>query len=439
MRDPFATLKKAPLHYPEIFRVWLPKTNAYVINQPELAQHVLQKNAKNYPKDTFYEYLALLFGKGLITNEGEDWRKQRILMQPAFHRKSLEKISKIVVEATLEMLKRWKTLEGESISFTREISRLTIDIVTRSMFSADVSHEQVRMFAHNLNYLNDTVDQLATQPFSLPWKVPTPRYQKSRRYIQEMDGLINGIIHNRKEKSNSSGDLLQLLLDARYEESGQAMTDKQIRDEVMTVFAAGHETTVNALTYTWFLLQKHPEELEKLKQESLPMAKFREPQFSDLPKLEFGLQVINESMRLYPPVVIVSRKALQEDQIGEYYIPTEKTVLINIAGMHHHPEYWENPTQFHPDRFANFDLKGTNRFLFLPFGGGPRICIGNNFAMMEMQLINALLASRVEMELISQEIHPEPKVTLKPREDLMIQLKKIKTVPTAQPSGNGYS
>jgi cytochrome P450 len=230
----------------------------------------------------------------------------------------------------------------------------------------------------------------------------------------------------KKDKHDEHIDLLQLLLNARYEDNGTGMTDAQLRDEIITIFVAGHETTVNALSWTWYLLKQNNAEEQKLKEESLKFTSKREPSFEDLPDMNYGKQVINESMRLYPPVVGVSRKSIAESMIGNYIIPAGADIGVNIASIHRHPEFWQNPHEFEPQRFENFDIKGINRFTFMPFGAGPRICIGNNFAMMEMQLINAMLSNRVEMELVSKNIKPVTLFTLKPGNGVMVHLKKIK-------------
>ena len=426
MSNIFLMLTKAPIHYPEAFMTRIPGKRVYVISNPDLAQHILQKNYRNYPKAKGYEILQLLLGKGLVTNEGDNWHKQRTLIQPAFHRETLKRISEITTSSTNQLLHRWKAKEGETINFTREMAEVTIDIVAKSLFTTDVTAENIQTIWRNVNYLNISADAMLRNPFHLPWVIPTPGHIKMKRYIAELDELVFGIINRRKLEKKPPPDLLQLLLEARYEETGTGMSDLQIRDEVMTIFMAGHETTVNALSWTWYLLKKHKEVEEKLKEESLKFAGDYDPVFEDFPKMAYGKQVTNESMRMYPPVPVVGRTALQPDEMGEYHVPTGVELAINIAGIHHHPAYWQNPYEFSPQRFEHFDLKGENRFIFMPFGGGPRICIGNNFAMMEMQLINAILSARVEMELVSHDVRPVALITLKPENGVVMKLKKVK-------------
>ena len=427
MKNIFGMLSRAPEKYPDILMTGIPGIRrVYVVNHPDIAQHVLQKSYRTYPKANGYEVLALLLGKGLVTNEGDNWHKQRTLIQPAFHRETLRRISAITVSSTNHLLNKWKGQEGQTINFTREMAEVTIDIVAKSLFTTDVNANHIQTIWRNVNFLNESADALLRNPLHLPWFLPLPSYRKMRRYIAELDDIVYGIINKRKQEKNPPPDLLQLLLEARYEETGTGMTDLQIRDEVMTIFMAGHETTVNALSWTWYLIKQDKEVEDKLKEESIKVAGERDPLFEDVPGLHYGKNVMNESMRLYPPVPVVGRNARQDDELGPYFVKAGTEVAINITGLHHHPAYWPEPFAFKPQRFDNFDMKGDNRFVFMPFGGGPRICIGNNFAMLEMQLINAMLSARVDMELVSLDVKPKALITLKPDNGVVMKLKKVK-------------
>lgn len=417
-------LKNSSQRYPDIFRFRLVHREAYVINHPELAQYVLQENHKNYLKGEAYQVLALLLGNGLINSEGDFWKRQRRLAQPAFHRDTLKRVCSIVTDSTLKLLHRWKNLEGQTINFTREMAALTIEIVARALFTADVTPADISTVWQNVNYLNQMAMRMVRNPLALPFWAPLPSYLKAKRSIENLDCLVFGIINKRKRGEASAPDLLQLLLEARDEETGEGMTERQLRDEVMTIFLAGHETTVNALSWTWYLLQQHPAELEKLKAESAQYSG-RPINFEDVPALKTGRHIINESMRMFPSVYAIGRKMIDDDVIGSYHVSSRARVLVNIIGMHHHPQYWSEPSRFLPSRFENFDMKGGNRFVYIPFGGGPRICIGNNFALMEMQIINALLSQHVELELLSRDIKPLPQITLKPGAGVMMRVRKV--------------
>jgi len=330
----------------------------------------------------------------------------------------------IVTSSAERLLQNWKSKEGSVINFTHDMAWLTIDVVSKTLFTTDVSDGQIQMIWNNLNFLNEAGSKMLRNPFHIPWKYPHPRYVKARKKIGTLNELIYGIINKRKQQQSPHRDLLQMLIEARYDD-GSGMTDEQIRDEVMTVFVAGHETTVNALSWTWYCLKKNEEYELKLKAESAQFALNRQPLFEDIPAMKYGWQVMNEAMRLYPPVPGIGRTIVQTDVAEGFELQARKKLAINITGLHHHPQYWEKPFEFYPAHFENFELKGDNRFIFMPFGAGPRICIGNSFAMLEMQLINAMLSSRVDMELVSKEIKPEPLITLKPGEGVIMQIEKV--------------
>ena len=425
-RDRFGLLHKSPAKYPDVFSFRVPGRKVMVINNHEMVQHILVRNMRNYQKDHGYKILALVLGNGLVTNtDHNSWRKQRTLLQPPFHRESLQGMCENVTTSVDSLLQKWKTKEGQEINFSHDMAWLTIDIVCKTLFSSEVTDDDIKMVWRNLNFLNEGAIDMINNPLHIPWRFPLPRYIKGRKYIAQFDELIYGIINKRKLQKDPPRDLLQLLMEARYEDNGEGMSDLQIRDEIMTVFLAGHETTVNALSWTWYLLKKHPEREQKLYEESAQFAD-KSPGFYDLPNLQYGSFVMNEAMRIYPAVPAIGRAAIEDEVVNGYLIKANTITVLNISGLHHHPAHWQNPYEYNPERFRNLDLKGENRFKFMPFGGGPHICIGNNFAMMEMQLINAMLSSRVEMELVSKEIIPEPLITLKPGDGVIMKLIKVK-------------
>ena len=428
-KDPYTSFIKLPQRFPEMVSAKIKGRIFNLMMTSAMAQYVLQKNYLNYAKDEPYDVLRFFFGDGLLTNNNPtNWRQQRTLIQPAFHRESLKRISEVVTTSTNNLLQSWKQKEGTTINFTKEMAKLTIDIVSKSLFTTDVPEESIDLVWNAINHLNETAAIILHPVFSIPFKFPMPRYTKARQYSKQLDELVFGIIKKRREQTNPPHDLLQLLMDARYEDTGTGMTDQQLRDEIMIIFVAGHETTVNALSWIWYLVKQHAACEQKLKEESFPFAEMKSPIFDDLPRLQYGKMVMNEALRMYPPVASVGRKALQDDVIEGYPIRAGENVGINIAALHHHPAYWQNPFDFHPERFRNFELKGDNRFIFMPFGGGPRICIGNNFAMMEMQFINAMLSSRVEMDLVSKNVKPIPLLTLKPKNGILMHLKEVKAI-----------
>jgi cytochrome P450 len=306
LKDVFSALSSSPQRHPELFVSGLQGLKkVYIINHPGLAQHILQKNYTNYVKGDGYKVVARLLGKGLVTNDGENWHKQRTLIQPAFHRGTLKKISEIVTSSTNAVLDSWKNKEGQSINFTQEMAGLTIDIVAKSLFTTDVTPRQIQTIWHNVNYLNESSDKILRNPLPMPWFVPTPEHLKMRKAIAELDDLMYGIINRRKTEKNPPLDLLQMLLEARYENSDQGMSDQQIRDEVMTIFLAGHETTVNALSWTWYLVKQHAGVEKLLREESETLALNRDPVFEELPGMPYGRNVGSAD---YVQVVCLSEK-----------------------------------------------------------------------------------------------------------------------------------
>lgn len=422
---PYGFLSECQLSYPDILKFDLLRRHVYVLHNPELIKYVLLDNHKNYHKGQAYDVLKILLGNGLINSEGEFWKRQRRLAQPAFHRESLENISKIVADCTLSMLTRWKKMEGQTINFTREMAGLTIEIVAKALFTADVTSDNINTVWESVNFLNQLAIKKVSNPLALPFWVPTIAHYKTKQAIQQLDDIVYGIIDKRKPNSGQR-DLLQMFMDAVDEETNESMTREQLRDEVMTIFLAGHETTVNALSWTWYLLKQNPDSEQKAFSELRSVLNQNVPEFTDLMKLPFGQSAIKESMRIYPPVYAIGRQPVEADNIAGYKVPLGTRVILNIIGLHLHPKYWDDPHVFRPERFNGLELKGDNRFKYMPFGGGPRICIGNNFAMMEMQIINALLMQHVEMELVSDNVKPIPQITLKPSNGVIMKLKSVK-------------
>ncbi len=258
-----------------------------------------------------------------------------------------------------------------------------------------------------------------------PLWIPTPRNLAFKRARAELDRVVYDIIASRRRRHAPKGDLLDMLLAAREQGSGEGMTDRQLRDEVMTLLLAGHETTATTLTWTWYLLSKHPGAARKLRAELDVVLGGRLPGVGDLPALEYTQRVVRESMRLYPPVWVISRTAIEEDEIGGYTIPAGSILLLSQYAMHRHPDFWENPEGFDPDRFSPERSEGRHRYAYFPFGGGPRLCIGANLAMLETELILAILAQRYRLELLpGHPVEPEPLITLRPRYGMKMMLSR---------------
>jgi cytochrome P450 len=400
------------------FLVW----PTYMVFHPTDVKRVLQEHHQQYSKDTYlYKFLRPIAGLGLFTNDGQSWLHQRRLMQPAFHRQHLASFASTMTGAATDLLDGWHMAarHGRALDVASEMTRLTLRVVGQALFSVDLSDEA------------DTVAQAFTallMPLSSylfnpipPLGVPTPRNRRIQRSIRELDGVVHGIIAARR--SEGQNDLVTMLLAARDAETGEGMSDKQVRDEVMTLLIAGHETTANLLTWTWYLLAQHPEAERRLHDELSQVLGGRLPTVEDLPRLTYTTMVLEESLRLYPPVTGFNRKALAEDELGGYRVPANTLVWLSPHATQRHPEFWDDPDAFDPGRFAPERVAARPHFAYFPFGGGPRLCIGNNFAMMEAQLVLATIAQRYRLRLVpGHPVVPQVLLAMRPRDGLLMTL-----------------
>lgn len=398
--------------YGDVVRLTFPKAQAHVVSSPDGVRHVLQDNHRNYDKATpGLKKMKLLLGEGLVTSDGAFWLRQRRIAQPAFHRQRIASFGTLMSRDAAELAARWELLARDRapIDVSIEMMRLTLRIVSEALLSRDLSDTADRVGSALTIAMHEVNDRI-TRVFELPMKVPTPA---NRRFVQSravLDEIVIGLIEDRRKSGEDAGDLLSMLMNARDEETGETMNDVQLRDEVMTIFLAGHETTANALTWAFYLLSQNPRHSARLTEETRSVLNGRPATLEDLPKLEYVRMVIDETMRLYPPAWFLVRRAIEDDEIGGFHIPAKTLVMIPPWTVHRNPRVWENPEAFDPERFRKDRLAAMPRFAYFPFGGGPRLCIGNNFALMEAQLILATLAQRFRPKL-----HPEAKVELDPQ------------------------
>lgn len=400
--------------------------NLILVTEPEYVKYVLQENNKNYLKSEGYKTLKLFLGEGLLTSEGDFWRSQRRLAQPAFHRKKLELLAQDMSEEAGKMADEWAELSKTgafTVNISEEMSRVTMRIVARALFGNEID-AMIEQVAESVTLLNEAGIHRILHPLtSLPLWVPSGRNREFKKHAARLDEMIYGFISDRRANPSDRHDLLQLLLDAKDEDTGEGMSDQQLRDEVMTLFVAGHETTTMAMSWTFFLLAKNPNIWETLKSEIDGAIGKGVPGMADLPNLPYTRQVIDEAMRLYPPAWLIGRKAIQDDTVGGYPIKANSNVLLSTYLIHRREDIWPEPERFDPDRFAPGKLKTKHRYAYFPFGGGPRLCIGNNFALMEMQLILAALAGKYK-PFLAQDFEPvkEPFITLRPQNGIQIRL-----------------
>jgi len=400
----------------------------YQVNHPHGIARILQENYRNYGKGALtLGILRPVAGNGLFLSEGEFWLRQRRLMQPTFNHRSVAAFGQMMVEATRAMLEGWEphAAAGRPFDVLREMSRLTLDVVSRALFSTHVGDEAGAV-GRAVTTLVEDIGYRFQVPFYPPPAVPTPRNLRYRAALRALDNAVYGIIEARRRGETTGDDLLGLLMSVRDEETGEGMSDKQLRDEVITLFIAGHETTAVALTWAWHLLALHPASAEKLHTELAETLGSRAPTPADLPKLPYARMVIEETLRLYPPAWITNRQAVADDEICGYRIPASAIVLVSPYVMHRHPAYWDNPDAFEPERFTPERSAGRPYYAYFPFGGGPRQCIGKGFALMEAQLILATVAQRYRLSHIpGHTAEPQALSTLRPRGGLAMITERV--------------
>ncbi len=400
----------------------------YLITHPDHVQHVLQLNNKNYRRSVIFDLLKPVVGDGLLTNEGPSWLRQRRIIQPAFHRKRISGFAEMMVKMTEQMVERWSRLEHSDrpLDVVPEMMRLTLAIVARAVCGVDITQKVDDEFASAMACALEHVNYRTTHMLTFPERIPTPRNLRLRNAIRTFDRLVHEVIESRRRTNASRDDLLSMLMELRYEDTGEGMSDKQLRDELMTFFAAGHETTAITLSWTWYLLSKNPPVARQLRAELDRVLGGRAPTFEDLPQLTYTRAVLEEALRLYPPVWAMSRNANEDDQVGGFHIPKNALVLLSPYITHRHPEFWENPEGFDPDRFLPGGAASKrHRFAWYPFGGGPRVCIGSEFALMEAQLVVATVAQRFHLDLDpGYPVKPEPIFTLRPSPGVMVKLRR---------------
>jgi len=399
-----AYLQMIAAQYSPIVMVRFGPVKQVVITSPELAQQVLQTNHRNYMKEQFFMQftrLALTSGDNLFTSDGDYWLKQRRIMQPMFHRKQIAHFGAVVTAETTAMLNTWAQLAeaGQPFDLSEALMQLTIQIIGRTMLSVDIHREQQALHAAYALVSTDIVDRSAN-PLTLPLWVPTPANRRFTQALTTIHTALRQIIQRRQAGDEAQPDLLDMLLAARYEESGGQLSTAQLLDELFGIVSAGHETTSMALMWAFYLLARHPEIEAKLHAEVDRVLAGRLPTVADLEQLVYTRMVIQETLRLYPPAYVTTRQAVNADTLNGYPIPGGTKLMVNIYGLHHHAAYWHEPERFLPERFAPDQEEALTKFAYLPFGAGPRKCIGEGLAMMEAQLILAAIAQRYRLQLV---------------------------------------
>jgi cytochrome P450 len=414
-RDPVSFLLRTARGYPgEVVRFRQGPRGVYVVKHPDLVKEVLVTRQHEFSKSRALQWAKLFLGDGLLTSEGEFHTRQRRLAQPAFHRQRIGGYAADMVERAVEARERWTA--GQVLDLDGEMMRLTLAVVSRSLFGTDVAGAASEI-REDLATIVSLFPRFALPLFGLIQKLPLPSNVRFDRAVARLDGIVHRLIAERRAEGGDRGDLLSMLLLAQDEEGdGGGMSDRQLRDEVVTLLLAGHETTSNALTWTWYLLSQHPQVEERWRDELRAVLGGRPPAFDDLPALKRTEMVFAESMRLFPPAWGIGRRALHDLELGGFAVAGGSVVVLPTYVVHRDERFWPDPERFDPERFTAEARAARPRFAYFPFGGGARSCIGESFAWMEGTLLLAAIGQRWRLRLLpGHPVEPQALITLRPR------------------------
>jgi cytochrome P450 len=419
-RNPLTFLPEAIHTYGDVIGLRFLKFRIYFLNHPDMIEDLLVTQARKFEKGRVLKANKRLFGKGLLTSEGDFWLRQRRLAQPAFHRARINTYAEAMVQYAERLVETWKN--GEQRDIHVEMMGLTLQIVGKTLFGVEVTGE-VQEVGHALEALMELNSDFRRLMLVPGW-MPTLTNIRAELAIRRLDKIIYKIIRERRASGEDRGDLLSMLLRAQ-DEDGSHMTDTQLRDEALTIFLAGHETTAVTLSWTWWLLAQHPEVEAKLHAELDLVLNGRTPTLDDLPSLRYTDRVITESMRLYPPAWGMARVAVEDTEIAGYKIRKGSGVTVSQWAVHRDPRWFDAPLEFRPERWEGDLAKRLPRFAYFPFGGGPRQCIGNTFALMETALVLATIAQHYRFNLVAEHpVVPIASITLRPRYGIKVVLEK---------------
>lgn len=417
LKDPLELFRRT-LRDKSIARFRFVYLDYFLLNDPVSIQHVLVGNAANYTKSRNYAGLKAVLGNGLLTSEGEHWKKQRRLAQPAFHREKLRGFAETMTSCTAAMCERWKS-ETAELELHEEMMRVTFRIVGLTLLTKDFDGE-AREVGEAMNVALTWANEYAEAFVRVPPWVPTPGNLRFKRAKARLHALILEAIAERRASGEQKDDLLGMLMSARDEATGEPMSDAELVDELLTLVLAGHETTANALTFALHQLAKHPEIRAAAESEVDTVLGGKLPQLEDVKRLDTIRCIVEETMRLYPPAWVFERQALAEDVVGGVRIPKGAIIGMSPFALHRSPALFSDPERFDPERMR--DKSKIGKYDYLPFGAGPRFCIGNSFALMEMQLVLAIIVQKFRVNMQTHALPLDPATTLRPRERLPIKL-----------------
>ena len=397
----------------DTYRVFVPARSSYtyVIHHPDDIKRVLVSNHRNYVKGLGLDRVKILLGKGIMTSEGELWKRQRYMMQPFFHRRVVTRFAELIAQVNERFLARWDTLaaRGELLNLTDELSELTLEIVLRSIFGTD---------------LERLTQQLGANPFEVVTRESERNLQFAYKF-RSLTKLVAELIARRRREGSEHFDFLAMLMGARDKDSGAPMPERELIDEVMTLIVAGHETTASGLNWTWYLLSQHPQVLARLQAELDAAPEYAAPSLEQMESLAYTQQVVNEALRLYPPGWLLSRRTLEADVLGGYAVPANSNVLLPLYLLHRHPRFWRDPERFEPERFAPEHEAERPRFAYMPFAAGPRHCIGETVALYEMLVHLYKIARRYRLVYVpDRPLELEAQINLRTRYPLHMRLER---------------
>lgn len=409
--DRLGTLARWAREYGDLVSARFGPKRILFANHPDLVEEVLVHQNRKFIKHYRLRQAKLTLGEGLLTSEGEFWRNQRKLMQPAFHRDRIAAFADLMADFSQRLIAPWEN--GQTRDIQADMMRLTLEIVAKSLFGAELGGESADVGAAMETLMHNFMNSTASA-IMIPRWIPIPSNLRTAAAVKRLDRVLYRIIAQRRESGDDGGDLLSMLLHAQDEESGRRMTDRQLRDECMTLFLAGHETTANTLSWAWYLLSQHPVAESRFHEELDRVLDGRRPTLADLPRLPYTDGIVNEALRLYPPAWMLGREANEPVELGGFRIAKGTTIFLTACVIHRDPRWFDDPDAFRPERWADGLMQRIPRYAYFPFGGGPRICIGNSFAQMEAALVLATIGRSYRLRLAPDAVvEPLPSMTLR--------------------------
>jgi cytochrome P450 len=401
VRDPLRQPLRLRETYGDVIRQRLGPFLAHTLLHPDDIKHVLQDNAANYCRGKFYDKFKPFFGHGLLTMDGKEWLLHRRLAQPYFHRRAVAAMAGTMTECIDAMLQRWAASAalGGPVDVIPEMMRLTLSVLGRIVFRVDLGDEAGAV-GPAVRFGLEAIMPQGTLNDLLPLWLPTPHGRRVRRAQRTLRRIMDRVIEEHRRGEHGDDDLVSMLLAARDEETGQGLSHTQVRDELMTIFLAGHETTGTGLAWTLYELARHPAAWRRAAAEVAQVVGGGRPEVADLPRLPYTRMVVDEALRLHPPIWTFPRDAIGDDEIAGYHVPARSTIFLSPYSTHRHPAFWEDPETFDPQRFTPERAAGRPRYAYFPFGGGQRQCIGNHMALMQMQLAVAMIVQRYRLDVV---------------------------------------